>query len=158
MANSIFKPYGETTITGVIREGKKLNISEDTMAFKEVIDKEIAVVYNNVITRYIDILKPYITTIELSDDQLFKYKYKPNLFCYEIYGTPELASSLLYINNMPSLTNFNKNKINVFTNNIMDIIKELKSLSPFICIMFYNLHNHLHRILQRMIRCCYTFP
>ena len=128
MANT-FKPYAETTITGVIREGKKLNISESSMAFKDVIDDEIAVIYNNVITRYMDTLKPYITTIDLTEDQLYKYKYRPNLFCYEIYGTPELASSLLYINNMPTLMNFNKTRIKVFSNNIMDIVKELMSLN-----------------------------
>ena len=46
-----------------------------------------------------------------------------------MYNTPELASSLLYINNMISITEFTKKTINIFTEDIMDIINELMSLN-----------------------------
>ena len=124
-----FKPYAQTTIPGVILEGKKLAISESTLVFKDVIDDECVIAFHNVISKHIDALKKYIITIELSEDQFFRYRNKPNLFCYDMYGTPELATSLLYINNMVSITEFKKYTIKVFTTNIMEAVKELMSLN-----------------------------
>lgn len=129
MQLSEFKPYDQTTITGYITQGKLLKVSESAMSFKEVIDDEIVVQYHNIMTKYVDILRPYIMEFEMTDEELQRYKHQPALYCYEAYGTPELASSLMYINNMVSRADFKKKKIKTFTTNIMDIIKELMSLN-----------------------------
>ena len=44
------------------------------------------------------------------------------------YGTPELWSGILYINNMVSVANFNKKTINVFTKNIMEVLEEIMTI------------------------------
>lgn len=129
MQISEFKPFDQTTITGYITQGKLLSISESSMSFKEVVDDEIVVQYYNVMTKYADILKPYIMEFEMSEDEFQRYKHQPGLYCYEAYGTPELASSLLYINNMVSRADFKKKKIKTFTTNILDVVKELMSLN-----------------------------
>ena len=129
MQLSEFKPYDQTTITGYITQGKLLKVSESAMSFKEVIDDEIVVQYHNIMTKNVDILRPYIMEFEMTDEELQRYKHQPGLYCYEAYGTPELASSLMYINNMVSRADFKKKKIKTFTTNIMDIIKELMSLN-----------------------------
>lgn len=128
MSNS-FKPYKMTTIPEVISAGKALGISESTMAFKTVIDNEFAIAVDNVITRYMNIVKNYIETIELPEDEFIKFKNKPGYYCYIQYGTPELMSSLLYINNMVSITEFTKPKFKRFNSNIMKLINELMSLN-----------------------------
>lgn len=124
-----FTPYEQTTIDAVIETGLNLSVSEDTMAFKELINDEVLFAYDNVITRYRDILTDYIIYIDLTDDDYQRYKYQPQLFCYDYYGTPELASSILYINNMVSRTEFTKQSFMIFNDDIMDIIQELMSLN-----------------------------
>ena len=124
-----FEPYNTTSVDRFIEEGMDLDVSESKLAFKELIDGEIIVPFYNVITKNIDAIRSHITTYTMDDDEFQTYKYQPKLFCYEMYNTPELASSLLYINNMISITEFTKKTINIFTGDIMDIINELMSLN-----------------------------
>lgn len=128
MANR-FKPYDQVDVESVISSGKLLGISESSMAFKTLIDDEIAIPYYNVITKFYPIIKKYIEEVSLTEDDFFKYKCRPNYYCYVQYGTPELASSLLYINNMDSATKFKNTKFKRFKNNIMSVINELMSLN-----------------------------
>ena len=124
-----FEPYTVTSVDRFIEEGLDLDVSESKLAFKERIEGEIVIPFNNIITKNINVLSDYITPYEMDDDEYQRYKYQPKLFSYEIYGTPELASSILFINNMTSLTEFTKKNINIFTENIMDAINELMSLN-----------------------------
>lgn len=129
-----YKPYTTFSVDAEIEAGKDLYISEDTLSYKEKISIEnssednIIIRFHNVITQHVDALKDYISDLELDDDEYYNYLYQPKLFCFEAYGTPELATSLLYINNMTSATEFNKKKIKVFTTDIIDIINELFSI------------------------------
>lgn len=129
MADSVFKPYKQNTITAVINAGKGLTISESKIAFREKIDDEIIIRQDNVLTRYRRVLKPYLTTKELTDDEYIKYKCQPGLLCYDLYGTPELATSLLFFNNMSSVTEFTKRSITIFKPDILTVVNELMSLN-----------------------------
>ena len=124
-----FSPYKETTVDGFIDAGENLDISESTMSFKNVIDDSIVLAYHNVITKFYQVLSSFITEVTLSDEEFDRYVQQPKKYCYEMYGTPELAYSLLYINDMPSITDFKRKKIKVFTDDIMDAIVELMSLN-----------------------------
>lgn len=124
-----FQPYLTTSVDKFIEEGKSLDISESKMAFKERVDGTIVIPVHNVITQNVSAIRSHITEYTMDDDEFQTYKYQPKLFCYEMYGTPELAYSLLYINNMISLTEFTKKTIKIFTEDIMDVINELMSLS-----------------------------
>ncbi len=126
---SRFKPYDQVEIKSVISSGKALGISESSMAFKTVVNDEIAIPYYNVITKFYPILKNYIETVTMTEDEFFKYKCRPNYYCFAQYGTPELASSLLYINNMDSATKFKNTTFKRFKSNILTIINELMSLN-----------------------------
>lgn len=128
-----YKPYATFSIDAEIEAGKDLYISEDTMSYKEKIpmqesEDNIIIRFHNIITQHIDALKDYITDLEFDDEEYYNYLYQPKLFCYEAYGTPELATSILYINNMTSATEFNKKKLKVFTTDIIDAINELFSI------------------------------
>lgn len=128
-----YKPYATFSVDAEIEAGKDLYISEDTMSYKEKIpmqesEDNIIIRFHNIITQHIDALKDYITDLEFDDEEYYNYLYQPKLFCYEAYGTPELATSILYINNMTSATEFNKKKLKVFTTDIIDAINELFSI------------------------------
>ena len=134
MAKFDFAPYKQTTMSGVIMAGKALQISQSTMSFKEVIPDTIGdrvvIPYYEVITKYHELVERQFTqTITMTDDDFYRYKYKPNLYCYETYGTPELANALLYINNMPSVIDFTKQKLKIFSSNIISVVKELMTLN-----------------------------
>ena len=128
MANS-FKPYQKTTIPDVINSYEIESVTEGSISFKELINDEVAIKFHNVISKYIDTMRPFITTYTLTDEEHYMYKCKPNLLCYELYGTPELGYSLLYINNMLSVTEFTRKTIRIFTPNIKEVLKELMTLN-----------------------------
>ena len=129
MATGTFKPFTQTTINAVITAGKGLTISESKMAFRDNIDDEIIVRTDNVLTRYHKVVEPYLTTKTFTDDEFVRYKCQPGLLCYDLYGTPELASSLLFFNKMVSVTEFTKTTVVVFKQNILDVVNELLSLN-----------------------------
>lgn len=72
---------------------------------------------------------PYIETYKMTDEEYLAFKNKPNYFCYIKYDTPELANSLLYINNMVSATEFTRQTVKKFKSNIMSIVNELMTLN-----------------------------
>lgn len=58
---------------------------------------------------YIDEIKEnYCSTIVISDKEMMRYKYRPKLLCYDIYGNEELAFIILIINDMYDARQFTK--------------------------------------------------
>lgn len=80
----------------------------------------------NVVSDYLDELRSddYCVTIELSDEELAKYMYRPKLLCYDIYGNTELHFIILLINDMYSCKQFNKKKLLMPT---QDMMKEISN-------------------------------
>lgn len=124
-----FRPYAKTTITNVIEAYEYESMTEGTIAFKEKINDEIIIKFHNLLSKYHDLMRKYIVEVELTETEYDRYKCLPNRLSYDLYGTPELAYSILYINNMVSMTEFTKKKIKVFATNINDVLKELMVLS-----------------------------
>ena len=86
------------------------------------IDRNGNIDYNtyNVVRDYIDELRDeYCKTVILTDEQVFKYKYKPKLLCFDIYGNGELAFLILLINDMYNAKQFTKNKLLMPTEAVM---------------------------------------
>lgn len=137
-----YTPYKYCTLRDVIETGKTVETSEKTMAFRENIDDLFIIPYHNIITKYYDTIKNYITTYEMTDTEYQKWKYQPRKMCYDMYGTPELASSLLYINNMVSVTEFTKKKLKIFQLDFLDVVNELFE------ILEYDLKNNRMRIAE----------
>ena len=77
---------------------------------------------------YHNILNPYIVSVTLSENDYYKYYQKPKLLSYDLYGTPELWSGILYINNMVSVANFTSRTIKVFNNKIFDALEEIMTI------------------------------
>lgn len=124
-----FRPYAKTTITHIIEAYQYESVTEGSISFKEKINGEIIIKFHNILSKYNDLMRKYIVEVELTDDEYQRYKCLPNLMSYDLYGTPELGYSILYINNMVSMCEFTKRKIKVFSNSINDVLKELMVLT-----------------------------
>ena len=78
---------------------------------------------HNVASDYIDeIISNYCVDVELSDDYLAKYKYRPKLLCYDIYGSQELYYLILIINDICSVKDFTKKKLKLPTKDNISVI------------------------------------
>ena len=75
--------------------------------------------------KYLDIIKRDARTVTLSDKDFLNYKYQPKKYCHDVFGAIELWSIVLRLNNMTSITEFNKQTFKVPGNNIMTILNEI---------------------------------
>ena len=120
-----YLPYQQTKVRDVVDTGNALDISEKTLSFRIPVEDTLIIPDHNILTKYYDVIKQFIVTYEMTNEEYQLYKYQPKKFCYDKYGTPELAYSLLYINNMISVIEFTKQKIKVFSSDILDVVNEL---------------------------------
>ena len=116
------KPQNTYTIDQFIQCQSDTNVCYNNLSF---IDQRNSIKYNtyNVLSDYIDeIREDYCMKIKLDKDQMFKYKYKPKLLCYDIYGETELAFIILIINDMCSVKDFTKDLLLMPTKDNMKLI------------------------------------
>lgn len=88
-------------------------------------DDEFIVNTEYIPLKYFDVIKRSARTVTLTDRDLIEYKYQPKKYCYEILGNIELWSIVLRLNNMTSLTEFNKRTFKIPGNNILKILNEI---------------------------------
>lgn len=123
-----FAPYDNAeTMDSYIDEGKQLEFSRIENLFRASC-KNCTVPAQTIVCRYYDSLKVYIETKTFTDAEFRRYKYNPRFLSYDLYGTPELWADILYINNMVSVSSFNKSTVKVFRTSIIDALIEIKSI------------------------------
>lgn len=94
----------------------------NNLSFIDQIDNIKYNIYN-VASDYIDeIISEYCVNVELSDEQLAKYKYRPKLLCYDVYGAQELYYLILIVNDICSVKDFTKKRLILPTKNNMTTI------------------------------------
>jgi hypothetical protein len=122
-----------TTITQQINIGRNLVVTDKSFHAQRLIsiDADTAMILNvdNLFSQYRNEMKKYINRYTLSDRDIKKYAFKPELLCFDIYGTIELVPFLLRINNMVSVTEFSgdrlSNGLNMFSGGIFDFFNEI---------------------------------
>lgn len=120
-------PYDAFNLDSEVANAKGIELSHGNMQFKTNTNGVITP-YQTIIGRFHNILTPYIIDYTLSDNDYRKYYQKPKLLCSDLYGTPELWSGILYINNMVSVANFTKQKIKIFNQGILSAIEEIMTI------------------------------
>lgn len=116
------KPELTYTLDQFIACQSDTNFCYNNLSFIDQIDNIKYNIYN-VASDYIDeIISNYCVNVELSDDQLAKYMYRPKLLCYDIYGSQELYYLILIINDICSVKDFVKKKIILPTKTNMSVI------------------------------------
>lgn len=73
----------------------------------------------NILNDYLEELEKMSVTVSLTNEQYLKYKYKPKLLSYDIYGSQELYFVILYINNIASPKEFDMKKIKMIRSDVM---------------------------------------
>jgi len=117
------------TIQDLIEFGKTQDISHAKLHLKSsFIDNNntrIIVNYTSLLDKYHDHLRKIISTVTLSEEEFAKYKFQPKRLSFEIYGTTELWSMILRINNLTSASQFTMKTLKLFTMDIFDVINEI---------------------------------
>lgn len=67
----------------------------------------------NLIRDYLDDLDDLYYTLYFSEDELFKYKYRPRLLAHKLYGNPNYYYMILLVNNMCDEKQFDRKAINI---------------------------------------------
>lgn len=129
MMASEYAPGNAYDLPSEVASGKNITISHGNMQFKTRIDNRIVVPKVSLIGQYHGILSKYIVEKEYTDKEFSHYYQRPKLLSLDLYGTPELWSWLLYINNCKSVANFINPKLKVFTSDIGTAIREILTIT-----------------------------
>ena len=109
------------TIEEFIAEGSSTEISYDKLSIFENVDG-LYLVTHNVLDDYKKEIDMCCQTVVLSTSELNKYKYKPKLLAYDIYGSTELFFIILFTNNICDVKDFNRNKIKLLPQDSLETI------------------------------------
>lgn len=74
---------------------------------------------DNIIYDYLDELKAVAEKVQLGQESYMKYRFKPKLLAYDLYGTTEYYFILLAINGICSVKDFDLKRINVIEPSIL---------------------------------------
>lgn len=104
------------TVEDFIQLGKSL----DDIQYSKfaILAKAVANVTNplifaehNVIYDYEEEFKGLSLSVEMSEKEFNKYKYKPKLLAYDLYGATELYFTILFTNGIYDIKDFNRKNI-----------------------------------------------
>lgn len=77
-------------------------------------DDTIKIPYKSIIREYLPYLQSSVVELKFSPEEVSKYRFKPKKLSYDLYGTTELWSALLELNQLYSIIEFNKEVYKVF--------------------------------------------
>lgn len=118
------------TIDDCIEYGKSLELAHSKLFERVTIETGssdlIIANYTSILTRYMPYIKESLVEYTFSEEDFLVYQYKPKMFCYHVYGTMELWSLLLRVNNMISIMDFKERTIKIFNDQIIfDLLNEI---------------------------------
>lgn len=110
------------TIEQFVESGSSVVISFNNLSYQENISTSLRLPIFNVLDDYIDDLKKMCKVVELNDEEYIKYKFKPKLLCYDIYGSAELYFIILRLNDMCDVKEFYSRRIKMLPQQTMESI------------------------------------
>ena len=114
------KPNNTATLDQYIACQSNTSICHANLCYTELV-KNIKLPIYDVVHNYMrEIRDEFVSSVALSDEEFEKYKYRPKLLCYDIYGNGELAFIILLINDMYSVKQFTSKKLKLPTKEMMD--------------------------------------
>jgi hypothetical protein len=119
----------KSTIQDVISAGKELKLCNRELSLKSVLtnsnDEKFIINITNVFEQYYEILLENTVIVTLTDEEYLKYRFKPKVLSFDLYGTIELHYLLLRLNHVYSVINFDFTELRVFNTNIIDLLNEI---------------------------------
>ncbi len=119
MAN--VNPKDAYTVEKLISAGKNVILSYNNFSILEKIN-DMLLPTNNIIYDYMDELRDYIVTVTLSDLERIKYKYKPKLLAFDVYGSTDLYFVIMTLNGIIDIRDFDLEKVNMFKKEHMNTL------------------------------------
>ena len=104
------------TVEDFIELGKDIDdiqYSKFAILSKAVDDVKNPILYaeHNVIYDYEEEFKKLCLNVEMTDNEFQKYRYKPKLLAFDLYGSTELYFAILFINGTCNIKDFNRKNI-----------------------------------------------
>lgn len=122
----------KSTIQDIISTGKELKICNRELSLKSVMtnsaNEKYVVNISNIFEKYYEILLDNTVIVVLTDEEYLKYRFKPKVLSYDLYGTKELHYMLLRLNYVYSVINFDFKELRVFNTNILNLLNEIMIL------------------------------
>lgn len=122
----------KSTIQDIISTGKELKICNRELSLKSVMtnsaNEKYVVNIANIFEKYYEILLDNTVIVVLTDEEYLKYRFKPKVLSYDLYGTKELHYMLLRLNYVYSVINFDFKELRVFNTNILNLLNEIMIL------------------------------
>lgn len=83
---------------------------------------------DNIIYDYMDELLESAVEYELTDDEYVKYRYKPKLLAYDLYGSTEIYFVIMALNGMCNIKDFTKRKLKLlYRSRLIELLNEIYS-------------------------------
>lgn len=124
--------YIRTTIQNIIDHGKHLKINNSELSLKYVMNnsanEKFIINITNLFEKYYELLLDNTVIVVLTNEEYLKYRFKPKVLSYDLYGTMELHYMLLRLNYVYSVTNFDFKEVRVFNTNILSLLNEIMIL------------------------------
>lgn len=101
-----FVPENTYTVEQFISAGHRTTISYDKFSYREALSNGNIVSILNVIDDYMPEIIDFAVDVKLDRLQREKYRYKPKLLCYDIYGNTEVYWVIMRINGIIDVKEF----------------------------------------------------
>ena len=111
-----------------ITEGNSVKLSDVAISLKEKLvigEDNIFIKIESLLTEYRYHFDKYIYTKEYTEEGFKPYLYNPKKLSFDLYGSIEYAPLLMRINNIVSITEFNKTTLKLLDKNFPKFINEI---------------------------------
>ena len=101
-------------------------LNNDLMIHDKKTDITLTMPYNAIVNKVREWFVPYIYSLEMHETQRLRYWYNPKILSYDIYGTTEYWSIILYINECASMLDFEPTYVRLIDpTKIREVVNEL---------------------------------
>lgn len=117
------------TVEDFIELGKDIDdiqYSKFAILSKATSDVKNPLIYaeHNVIYDYEEEFKTLALNVEMTDNEFLKYRFKPKLLAYDLYGSTELYFAILFTNGICSIKDFDRKHIKLIKKSDMIALLE----------------------------------
>ena len=112
-------PEKTSSIQEFISFKNDTDISYNNLSFRDKYDNIIYPI-KNIIDDYEEELMELTIDVELSESEYIKYRYKPKLLAYDIYGEGELDFIIMKLNTICNMKEFDMKRLKLIKLNDLD--------------------------------------
>lgn len=101
-----FSPENTYTLDQFIQAGRMTTVSYNAFSYREPVSNGTIVSILNTIDDYMPEIMDYAVNVQLDRLQYMKYRFKPKLLCYDVYGNTEVYWIILRMNGIIDVKDF----------------------------------------------------